>query len=113
MTLFVIELTPSKSTGPLVEQLRAVIEQFNKLSDGQIFKKSSFQDVLITLLSDIVKPQLSAYKHAKLTDQGTVRIRPRDDRNNFVEINPPVETVSILRWVSTQLDVKSLEAVAD
>jgi len=64
--------------------------------------------VLIALLSDIVKPQLSAYKHAKLTDQGTVRIRPRDDRHNFVEINPPVETVSILRWVSTQLDVSPL-----
>jgi len=62
----------------------------------------------VRLLNDIVKPQLSAYKHSKLTDQGTERLRPREPTTTLPdEINPPSQTISVLYWTSLHLDVLS------
>jgi hypothetical protein len=60
------------------------------------------------LLKDVVKPRLSEYKHAKLTDSGTQRMRPRPETTVPDEINPPVETIQILNWVSKNIDVTSV-----
>jgi hypothetical protein len=62
--------------------------------------------VLTGLLKDIVKPRLSAYKHAQLTDQGTQRLRPRLQNDVAMEdIDPPTDAMGVLNWVSQRIEV--------
>jgi len=81
---------------------------FFAASNLKCFQQSHFQSVLLRLLEDIVKPDLSAYKHARLTEQGTQRIRPRLPDNVQQEVDPPAETINILEWVSERLEVNSV-----
>lgn len=76
-----------------------------RLADPKAFEKSSLQDALVSLLTDFVRPKLSAYKHAKLTAQGTQRIRPRQEDVTKDEIDPPSEVISVLQWVSAHIEV--------
>jgi hypothetical protein len=72
----------------------------------QVFEYSSFPEVLVGLLKDVVKPRLSAYKHANLTDRGTQRIRPQQQNTVTEEVSPSVETIQILDWVCERIDVR-------
>lgn len=78
-----------------------------------MFEQSQLQAVLVSLLQDVVKPKLSAYRHAKLTDQGTQRIRPREVDIVKEEIDPPKETISILIWVSKHIEVCSFMVLSN
>jgi hypothetical protein len=79
-------------------------------SNYKAFSHPQLQPALITLLADHVKPTMSAYKHSRLTDKGTQRIRQRVLDKVSDEINPPTETISILEWVSELLEVLQFDA---
>jgi hypothetical protein len=78
-----------------------------RTTNRKAFDKPSLQDALICLLAEFIKPKLSAYKHAKLTAQGTQRIRPRQEDVSRDEIDPPHEVITVLDWVSAHIEVLS------
>jgi hypothetical protein len=78
------------------------------LTNGKAFEKPSLQVALVSLLTDFVRPKLSAYKHAKLTAKGTQRIRPRQQDVTQDEIELPSEVTTVLEWVSGHIEVPPL-----
>jgi hypothetical protein len=97
--------------GKLLHDKLKPVRNRPKPSNHKAFSRSDLQSVLVALLTDYVKPEMSAYKHNKLTDQGSQRLRLRvPERASLeTEISPPPETISILEWVSKHIEENCLK----
>lgn len=96
----------------LQKALKSVMPYHLNFSYAQSFKQPSQESIILSLLKDVVKPAVSAQKHAHLTDSGTKRIRPLEQRQ-IDDIAPPTEVITILKWVSLHIEVCGSSKLAD